>query len=118
MKIVCMKTKKGLKELFKEAEGKKIVFLNPEKIKSEEEILLAEQLTEEAFRKKQNISKEFSMEFLLWIAGTTRFSKAKEYSAKGKEILAIYFDKKEKNNMKKKSGWKAIERISLARIME
>ncbi len=118
MKLSHIKTKKSLKKLFKEAEGRRVIFLNPKKIKSEEEILLAEHLAGEAFRKKQNISKEFNMEFLLWIAGTTRFSKAKEYSAKGKEILAVYFDKKKENNMRKKADWEAIERISLARIME
>ena len=96
------------------------VLVNPEKVKSEEEIELAYYLAKKSFRNKSNIAKKFKYEFLLWLSGKMDINSAINYSktSKKKKLLVVF---EGTLNLKKAKLEKAadpldIERISLSRI--
>ncbi len=119
-------------ELEKRAKGAQILLLNPKKITSEEELLLAERLTKDSINEKRSLAKKEEMEFLLWISAKTNILSAlKEYGFKSpKELLIISFQKgrakaqltkefkltETKPEFKKSATAQEIERISLSRV--
>jgi len=117
--------KKQIMELLK---SNCLLLLNPKKINSTDELLLAEKLAADAFKEKRNIAKNFDNEFLLWLAASTNISSAfREYSFQSpQDILVISFTKKDPTKtflleekplkLRKKATPLEIERISLARL--
>ncbi len=118
-------------QLLKLAENSGTLLLSPDKINSEEELLLAERLTKDAIREKRNTAKKREKEFLLWLSARTDISSAlKLYSFQSpKDILLISFAKTKpqlkklfqlKQNplkLRKKATPLEIEKISLSRIL-
>ena len=118
-------------ELLSLAEKTGTLLLNPEKINSDEELLLAERLANDSMREKRALAKKMETEFLLWLSGKKDISSAlKEYGFRSPEnILLISFSKKKqeltrlfslkekKMQIRKKSTPEEIERISLSRTL-
>ena len=117
--------------LLESAKKHSFLLLNAEKIHCEEELLLAEKLTEISIKEKRQIAKTRENEFLLWLSAKKDISNAfKEYGFKSPEnLLIISFSqtrpqllkaleaKEKKLNLKKKATPLEIERISLSRIL-
>lgn len=118
-------------ELLKSAEKTSTLLLNPKKINSEEELLLAERLAKNSQKEKRNLAKKLEKEFLLWLSAKKDIASAlKEYGFQSpQDILLISFTKtnpqiislfqlKEKPlKLKKKASPLEIERISLSRVI-
>ncbi len=118
-------------KLLELAKENSFLLLNPEKINCEEELLLAEKLTEISIKEKKAIAKTRENEFLLWLSAKKDISNAfREYGFKSPEkILVISFSqtkkqllkmleaKEKKLNLKKKATPLEIERISLSRVL-
>lgn len=96
------------------------VLINPEKVKSYEELELAYLLARKSFRNKKNIAKKFRYEFLLWLSGKTDISSAiKYFKTSKKQNLLILFKGKMKlkpAKLEKRAEPLDLERISLSRI--
>jgi tRNA threonylcarbamoyladenosine modification (KEOPS) complex Cgi121 subunit len=119
-------------ELEKKAKEEGILLLNPKKINSEEELLLAAALAKSAIRQKRSIAKKEEVEFLLWLSAKTNIKSAQEeyLSGSAKQILLVSLKKgktkqellsefkiREQNpKLKKKATAQEIERISLSRL--
>lgn len=113
------------------AKKNSFLLLNPEKINSEEELLLAEKLTEISIKEKNAVAKTRENEFLLWLSAKKDISNAfREYTFKSPEnIFLISFSgsktkflkmleaKEKKFKLKKKATPLEIERISLSRTI-
>jgi len=105
-----------------------LLLLNPKKINSTDELLLAEKLATDAFKEKRSIAKNFDNEFLLWLAANTNISSAlAKYSFQSpRDILVVSFSQKDPTKafqlevkplkLRKKATSLEIERISLARL--
>ena len=118
-------------KLLELAKENSFLLLNPEKIHCEEELLIAEKLTELSIREKRNIAKTRENEFLLWLSAKKDISNAfREYGFKSpenililsfsqtkKQLLKMLEAKEKKLNFKKKATPLEIERISLSRIL-
>jgi len=118
-------------ELLTHAEKEGILILNPKKLNSEQELLLAEELTKSAIKEKRNLAKKPEKEFLLWLAAKKDISSAlKEYGFQTpKQILIISFKKTKqqlkrlfqltetKLTLKKKATPLEMEQISLSRTI-
>ena len=119
------------KELLRLAEESGTLLLNPKKINSEEEILLAERLAIDSFGEKRNLAKRRETEFLLWLSARGDIASAfRSYSFQSpKDILLISFTKTKPQlkklfwlqekplKVKKKATSLEIEKISLSRIL-
>jgi len=110
------------------------VILDAKKVRSMEELELAEILAKDAFGRHRNIAKKFRYEFLLWLAGKTDIKSALEFLLpKSREMLLVILNSGEKiiaqknllkklNAIRKPSKLKRrakpldLERISLSRI--
>lgn len=96
------------------------VLLDPEKVKSGEELELAHYLAKKSFKNKSNIAKKFKYEFLLWLSGKTDISSAIRYSKTSrKEKLLVVFNGElnlKSAKLKKTADPLDLERISLSRI--
>lgn len=102
MIIAKIKTSMILEELIEKMEAIDGVLVNPEKIRSLEEIKLAEYLTEKAFKTKRNIVKKTKYEFLLWLTGKTDLKSAfKEINPNKKKMILIIFSGNKKEVLKK-----------------
>jgi len=113
------------------AEKEGILLLNPKKLNSEQELLLAEKLTKNAIEEKRNLAKKPEKEFLLWLTAKKDISSAlKEYGFQTpKQLLLISFQKTKaqliklfqltetKLTLKKKATQLEIEKISLSRTI-
>jgi len=113
------------------AEKEGILLLNPRKLNSEQELLLADKLTQNAIKEKRNLAKKPEKEFLLWLAAKKDISSAlKEYGFQTpKQMILISFKKTKaqlikqfhlketKLTLKKKATPMQIERISLSRTI-
>lgn len=113
------------------AEKEGIILLNPKKVNSEQELLLAEKLTQNAIKEKRNLAKKQEKEFLLWLSAKKDISSAfEEYGFQTpKELLLISFKKTKaqllnqfqlketKLKLKRKATPLEIERISLSRTI-
>jgi len=113
------------------AEKEGILLLNPKKLNSEQELLLAEKLTKNAIEEKRNLAKKQEKEFLLWLTAKKDISSAlKEYGFQTpKQLLLISFQKTKaqliklfqltetKLTLKKKATQLEIEKISLSRTI-
>ncbi|MBD3398467.1 hypothetical protein GF412_04550 [Candidatus Micrarchaeota archaeon] len=113
------------------AEKTNTLLINPKKINSEEELLLAEQLAKNATKEKRNIAKKPEKEFLLWLAAKKDITSAlKAYSfqsaqdillvSSGKtkpRMLSLFQLREAPLNLKKKASPLEIERISLSRVI-
>lgn len=135
MAVFCSSTL-STEELEKRAKEEEILLLNPKKINSEEELLLAGALAKSAFAHKRNIAKKREAEFLLWLSAKTNIKSAFDsHSFKNpKELLLISFCgsqdegrekprlielfkmKEEKHKLKVRATPAEIERISLSRL--
>ena len=118
-------------ELLNLAEKEGILLLNPKKLNSEQELLLADKLAQNAIKEKRNLAKKPEKEFLLWLAAKKDISSAlKEYGFQTpKQILLISFKKTKqqlitqfqlketKLTLTKKATPMQIERISLSRTI-
>jgi tRNA threonylcarbamoyladenosine modification (KEOPS) complex Cgi121 subunit len=118
-------------ELEKKARKEGVLPINPKKVNSEEELLLADALAIAAMKEGRNIAKKEEAEFLLWLSAKTNIKSAfKAYSFKTpKELLLISLNEKhskplllelfrikeEKPGPSKAATPKEIERISLSR---
>jgi tRNA threonylcarbamoyladenosine modification (KEOPS) complex Cgi121 subunit len=135
----------GKEELEKVAKEEGILLLNPKKVNSHEELLLAEKLAKNAIREKRAIAKKEEAEFLLWLSAKTNIKSAFEAYAfqKPGELLLISLksaplqsrtpnshenapakprllkrfgmEEKEERGLKKDATPAEIERISLSR---
>ena len=129
MKLLMVSSRKKMHELGKILpEG--VLLLNPQKLKSCEEIELAYLLSKDSFRNKKNIAKKFRYEFLLWLSGKTDIKSAlNSFSPKKSDkILLIIFKGDTKKilkemeasekplKLKKTAEPLDLERISLSRI--
>lgn len=117
-------------ELLPIAEKTGILLLNPEKINSEEELLLAERLAKDSMREGRAIAKKMETEFLLWLSAKKDISSAlREYgfsspqnillisfSKKKPELKSLFKLKEKKMQIRKKATPPEIERISLSRV--
>lgn len=124
-------SKLSKEELLSIAEKEGTLLLNPKKVKSEQELLLAEKLTQNAIKEKRTLAKKQEKEFLLWLAAKKDISSAfEEYGFQTpKQILLISFKKTKaqlikqfqlketKLKLKKKATPIEIERISLSRTI-
>jgi len=105
------------------------LLLNPDIVKSSEELELAKKLADDSFSKK-NIAKKFKYEFLLWLTGKTDIKSAMKssYPENPKNMLLVVFKgspekiiktlkaAKKPLKLKKNAEPLDIERISLSRI--
>lgn len=96
------------------------VIINPEKVKSFEELELAYLLSKKSFKNKKNIAKKFKYEFLLWLSGKTDINSAIRYfeTSKKKKLLILFKGKIKAKpaKLKKTAEPLDLERISLSRI--
>jgi tRNA threonylcarbamoyladenosine modification (KEOPS) complex Cgi121 subunit len=122
----------GKRELENRAREEGILLINPKKINSEEELLLAELLAKNAMAQKRSIAKKEEVEFLLWLAAKTNIKSAqKEYGfskpgelllislQKGKtrqKLLSTFKMKESRQISRKRATAGEIERISLSRL--
>ncbi|NYZ77684.1 hypothetical protein H0O02_05230 [Candidatus Micrarchaeota archaeon] len=106
------------------------LLLDGEKVRSSEELELAELLAKDAFAKRSNMARRFRYEFLLWLAGKTDIKSALASfgASQPADMLLVVFggeasavakkldaDKKQLN-LEKTAEPLALERISLGRI--
>lgn len=118
-------------QLLEIADEYEFAFLNPNIIKSKEELLLAHYLVKKSFKEKTNIAKKQKLEFLLWVTGTHDIDKAFECACfnNPKDFLVVCFFIRDKNSVVRllKASEKklkldrdaeplSLERISLSRI--
>jgi tRNA threonylcarbamoyladenosine modification (KEOPS) complex Cgi121 subunit len=96
------------------------VLINPEKVKSMEELELAYLLAKKSFKNKRNIAKQFKYEFLLWLSGKTDIKSALEYfkTPKKQKLLVLFKGgmKLKQAKLEKTAEPLDLERISLSRI--
>jgi tRNA threonylcarbamoyladenosine modification (KEOPS) complex Cgi121 subunit len=118
-------------ELLRLAEKESVLILNPKKLNSEQELLLAEKLAQSAIKENRNLAKKPEKEFLLWLAAKKDISSAlSEYGFQTpKQMLLISFKKPKqqlikqfhlketKLKLRKKATPLEIERISLSRTI-
>lgn len=107
-----------------------VLLLDPAKVSSGEELLLADRLAKSSIRRGRAISKSHAVEFLLWLSGRTDIRSAfSSFGAKsaedmliisfgpGSKKLAALLELKEKKlNLPKSASPEMIERISLSRV--
>ncbi len=98
-----------------------IIIINPKYVRCKEQLKLAYFLTEESFKNKKNISKNFAIEFLLWFFGTRKISdilKLNDFDPK--DFICVHNRelkfKELPLNIPEKCSWEEIEKISLSRI--
>jgi len=118
IKRISSKMKK--QELERISAENNIILLDPKKVKSIEELKLAEHLAKGQSKK---IANKFPLEFLLWLSGKKDIKSAmKMMFEKNSDFIAVYFSdeiklgKVKKLKLKKKAEPSALERISLSRI--
>lgn len=116
--FLCMKAylfSGGENEIPEEA-----VLVNPEKVKSTEELELAYLLAKKSFENKKNTAKKFKYEFLLWLSGKTDIKSALNYfkTSKKQNILILFRGtmKLKPAKLEKTAEPLDLERISLSRI--
>lgn len=116
-------------ELLFLAENTGTLLIGPEKVNSEEELLLAERLAKDSMREGRAIAKKMETEFLLWLSAKKDISSAlREYgfsspqnillisfSKKKPELKSLFTLKEKKMQIRKKATPPEIERISLSR---
>ncbi len=124
-------SKLSKEELLSIAEKEGILLLNPKKVNSEQELLLAEKLTQNTIKEKRNLAKKPEKEFLLWLSAKKDISSAlNEYGFQTpKELILISFKKTKaqllkqfhlketKLKLKMKATPLEVERISLSRTI-
>ncbi len=124
-------SKLSKEELLNAAEQEGTLLLNPKKLNSEQELFLAEKLTNNAIKEKRNLAKKQEKEFILWLAAKKDISSAlKEYGFQTpKQLVLISFKKTKqqiikqfqlketKPKLRKKATPLQIERISLSRTI-
>lgn len=106
------------------------IALDPDKVQSLEELELADALARKSTIQKNNFSKQFRFEFLLWLAGTRDIRKALEgWGAKDASdvLLVIWEDpgallkklqaKPKPHFIPPQAKWESLERISLSRVI-
>jgi tRNA threonylcarbamoyladenosine modification (KEOPS) complex Cgi121 subunit len=130
MEMTAIRSNIKGKELEDALVGIDAVVIDPNLVKSIEEIKLAEYLAKKSFENKNNIAKRLKYEFLLWVTGKTDLKSAfKIANPKNKDMILIVFSGDKKRIIEKlkaktqDSKLKTrladpldIERISLSRI--
>ena len=130
MIFFCASAKAGRETLLAAAKGSPILLLNPQKINSEEELILAEKLAELSMAEKTAIANARENEFLLWLSAKKDISSAfgeygfktpenmlvVSFSQSKRQVLEMLCAKEKKLKLRKKATPLEIERISLSRI--
>lgn len=117
-------------ELLQLAERKGALLIDPEKLNSEEELLLSERLAEDSIREKRNVARKKEKEFLLWLSAAKDISSALDkysfrtpedfffvcFSGKKGELQKDFRLEEKPASLRKKATPLEVERISLSRI--